>query len=156
MSHKRKPTGEKARSFNRPFLFLVLASFVFFFIGRYSATGNGQDEVQSHEHGPLKTLCYMSRNLQRHPDFFSALGLDPFSSEFLKFRQGMGTDEMVENVLMDAYVRIRMEDIRYNPDMLTATEALLDKHRMSAYLGWVKNLGAQGWKVNWEMQCAGI
>jgi hypothetical protein len=78
MSHKRKSTREKTREVNNLFLvFLIFASLVFFFIGKHSAAGenkspslfdlrwlhalgNGQHEVQPHEDGHLKTLCYVS------------------------------------------------------------------------------------------------
>lgn len=172
MSHKS--TRERNREANNLFLvFLIFVSLVFFFIGKHSAAGrnqsaslfdlrwlnalvNGQHEVQPHEDGPLKTLCSMSRNLQSYPDFFSALGLYPFSSVFYDFREGTGTNARAENIVLDANTRVRMKGILYHPDIWTATEALLDKHRLSAYLGWATYLGDESWVVNWELQCAGI
>lgn len=134
-------------------VFLIFISLVFFFIGKHSAAGenkspslfdlrwlnaqgNRQHEVQPHKDGPLKTLCSMSWNLQSYPDFFSALGLNPFSSKLLKFREGMGTNAMAENVVMDAaLMRIWLGN---HQDIMTARGPLVNKHRMSAHLGWVK------------------
>ncbi|VUC29310.1 unnamed protein product [Clonostachys rosea] len=142
-------------AFGKRHLVALALIFLAFFMGR--STCQGQREVLSDKMGPLKTLCYLSRDLERHPDFFSALYLDPFSSELEIFRYGKGNNDMANNLIIKASVRALMrENVASLPDIFTATEALMDEDRLRAYLGWVIDHGAQRWEVIWERQCAGI